>query len=227
MRRRDLMLAALGLGALGASEALRPRNRLVLLKSGTIEAAIPREFGIWSSEVTDLVNPGQAGRLAQSLYSEIVQRTYYSYGGDAAVMMLIAYGDTQSDLLQLHRPESCYPAVGYNIALTQADNIPVGPGAVVPGRRVVATIEDRRENILYWTRLGERLPQSGGAQRTARLENAMEGYVPDGALARFSAVGDTPRSFEMLHRFVPDLLRAMPHDKLPALIGTRLARSVA
>ena len=226
IRRRDLLLLGLGATALGLSEALRPRHRLVLLRSGTIEDAVPREFGTWESQVADLINPEQAGRLANSLYSEIVHRIYYDRETEASVMMLIAYGDTQSDLLQLHRPESCYPAVGFSLALSRTDQIPVAAGSAVPGRRVIATIEDRRENILYWTRLGELLPQSGGEQRTARLENAIRGNVPDGALVRFSVVGDSAPSFDILKRFVPQLLRATPRDKLPALIGTRLARKV-
>ena len=226
IRRRDLMLLGLGATALGVSEALRPRRRLVLLRSGTIEDAVPSQFGNWESEVADLINPEQAGRLAKSLYSEIVHRIYYDRDTEASVMMLIAYGDTQSDLLQLHRPESCYPAVGFSLALSQTDQVPIAARTSIPGRRVIATIEDRRENILYWTRLGERLPQGGGDQRTARLENAMEGYVADGALVRFSAVGDSEPSFGLLRRFVPELLRAVPKDKRPALVGSRLAQRI-
>jgi EpsI family protein len=226
IRRRDMVLGGLGLAALATAEALRPRHRLVLLKSGSLDKSIPRAFGHWESESADLVSPEQAGRLAKTLYSEVVQRSYYDELTKASVMMLIAYGDTQSDLLQLHRPESCYPAVGFSLALSEPARVQISPQGVIPGRRVIATIQDRRENILYWTRLGERLPQSGGDQRTARLENAMEGYVADGALVRISTVGDSEPSFAVLRRFVPELLAAIPRDKLPALIGTRLSRTV-
>jgi hypothetical protein len=115
--RRDLLIGGLALTAAGVAEALRPRKRLVLLRKGTIAQAMPNTFGTWTAEgSTGLVSPAQAGRLSRTLYSEIVQRVYSQTGTGAEVMMLAAYGDTQSDLLQLHRPESCYPAVGFNIA---------------------------------------------------------------------------------------------------------------
>jgi EpsI family protein len=226
MRRRDLILAGLGVGALGAAEALRPRKKLILLKGGTLNDALPRELGPWVSEASDLVNPEQAGRLAKALYSEMAGRTYYNGKTGEQVMMLIAYGDTQSDLLQLHRPESCYPAVGFTLEMSERSDVAIGGGVAIPGRRVIASIQERRESIVYWTRLGERLPSSGGDQRSARLRNAMEGYVADGLLARFSTYADPATAFRTLEGFVGQLLRATPRDKLPALVGTRLAQKI-
>lgn len=227
-RRRDMILAGLGVAALASAQALRPRKRLVLLKDKVkIEDVLPMSFGTWEAQGSSgLVGPEMAGRLARTLYSETVQRVYDDRTTGTTVMLLAAYGDTQSDLLQLHRPESCYPAVGFAIAESRADNLPIGQ-AVLPGRRVVATVSERVENIFYWTRLGERIPQSGSQQRDARLKNAMEGYVADGILVRFSVVGDRDPSFKVLHRFVPELLAATRPEGRPALIGTRLARQFA
>ena len=226
LRRRDALLAGLGIGALGLTEALRPRRRLVLLKKGDIDGAMPRQFGDWVAHDANLVSPEQAGRLAKSLYSETVGRTYENQVDGSAVMILAAYGDTQSDLLQLHRPEICYPAVGYTLTLSEPAAVALGAGASLPARRVIAVSDEYVENIIYWTRLGERLPQSGGDQRDARLANAMEGYVADGILVRCSAVGDSKTSFKLLERFIPQFLSSVARDGLPALIGTRLARSV-
>lgn len=227
-RRRDLILAGLGVGALATAEVLRPRRRLVLLKSNIkIEDVLPQSFGTWQAQASSgLVGPEMAGRLAKTLYSETVQRTYDDSVSGATVMLLAAYGDTQSDLLQLHRPESCYPAVGFTLNLSRPDNLPVGRG-VLPARRVIATAGERTENIFYWTRLGERIPQSGGQQRNARLQNAMEGFVADGILVRCSVVGEPEASFKVLHRFVPQMLAAARSDGRPALIGTKLSRQIA
>ena len=228
IKRRDLLLAGIAAGSLGVAEALRPRNRLTLLAKGaTISDALPQSFGGWTSEDTTLVNPAMAGRLAKTLYSETVSRVYYDAEGQG-VMVLIAYGDTQSDLLQLHRPESCYPAVGYTIRLSRPVEVPVAPGANVPARRVIATTEERIENIIYWTRLGELLPQSAGDQRDARLQNAMQGSVPDGVLIRLSILGEDPAvAFATLEAFVPVMLRAIKPNQRPAFVGTRLASRIA
>lgn len=228
MLRRDLILAGLGLAAAGGAEALRPRKRLVLLRNTTIEETIPRSFAGWEAEtVSDLVGPEQAGRLARSLYSEIVTRVYYEAATGAGVMLLAAYGDTQSDLLQLHRPESCYPAVGFTLRLAQSVDLQLPGGAILPARRVVATTEQRTESIVYWARMGEVLPQTGGQQRMARLDNAVQGYVPDGILVRCSTVGDPEAAFKLVDRFVTAMLHAVPKDKRPALVGTELAGRIA
>lgn len=226
MRRRDLVLAGLAVSALGTAEALRPRRKMKLLRSGSVAEAIPERFGEWEAHADELVSPDQAGRLAKTLYSEIVSRTYVDSSSTDAVMLLAAYGDTQSDLLQLHRPESCYPAVGFTLRSARSVSLPIGGGAILPSREVVATIEDRVENILYWTRMGEALPRTGGEQRDARLSNAIEGLVPDGILVRCSMVGDTQRCFQVLATFVTDLLASVPRHQQPALIGTQLSQRV-
>jgi EpsI family protein len=228
MRRRDLIIAGLAVAAAASAEALRPRRKLILLRSGKIDDLVPKTFGSWSADTSSgLVGPEQAGQLARTLYSEIVERIYHDEASGAAVMMLAAYGDTQSDLLQLHRPESCYPAVGFTIRSTLPKSLPVSGRAVLPVREVVATAEGRSENIVYWTRIGESLPQSGKEQRQVRLEDAMRGYVSDGILFRCSVVGDSDTSFAVLEEFVPALLNATNPASRPALIGTQLTKKMA
>lgn len=228
MRRRDLIIAGFAAAAAVAAEGLRPRKKLILLRSGKIDELVPKTFGNWSAEASSgLVSPDQAGKLAKSLYSEIVERVYTDEKTGAAVMVLAAYGDTQSDLLQLHRPESCYPAVGFTILSTKPKRLPISGQALLPAREVVASSEGRNENIVYWTRIGESLPQSGGEQRRVRLNDALRGYVSDGILFRCSVVGDSAAAFQILEGFVPQLLSATKPKSRPALIGDRLASQMA
>jgi EpsI family protein len=227
IRRRDLIMAGLALIAAGTAEALRPRKKLILLRGGKIDALVPKAFGTWTAEGSNgLVSPDQAGKLAKSLYREIVERIYHDDKTGAAVMVLAAYGDTQSDLLQLHRPESCYPAVGYTIRSTRPKDLVLPGGARLPIREVIATAEGRVENIVYWTRIGEALPQSAGEQRKARFNDAIHGYVSDGILFRCSAIGDSEACFKVLEAFVPALLAATQRSGRPALIGDQIARQM-
>lgn len=227
--RRDLLIGGACVGAAGIAYALKPRNRLVLLKDGKMADALPLSFGDWSAESSDgLVQPNTEGDLAATLYSEMVGRIYHQASTGVAVMMLVAYGDTQSDLLQLHRPESCYPAVGFNIVSSEPGALALAGGARVPVRRVVASAQGRQENIIYWARMGEYLPGSSGEQRQVRLQTAMDGYVPDGALIRFSVVGDdSVAAFKILEGFIPELLTAVAVKQRPALIGTQLSKTMS
>lgn len=227
--RRNLLIGGACVAAGGAAHALKPRKRLVLLPQGKMADLLPLAVGDWSAVNADgLVQPQSEGDLAATLYSEMVGRIYQQSSTGAAVMMLVAYGDTQSDMLQLHRPESCYPAVGFNLVSTQPATLKLARGAEVPVRRVIAEAQGRRENIVYWTRIGEALPDSARAQREARLRTAMRGYTPDGVLLRFSVVGlDSEAAFATIDEFIADLLDSVPPAKRKALIGTKLADAMA
>lgn len=225
--RRDLILGAASLAAAGAAYQLKPRRRVSLLGEVKLENTVPMSFGPWAAEdFTNLVKPETVGKLAARLYSEMIQRIYHHQVTGDQVMVLIAYGDTQSDLLQLHRPESCYPAVGFQLVSSVDAQIPLTPALAIPGRRVIAVKGDREENILYWTRLGEFLPTGSWEQRDARLRTAMQGYIPDGGLFRFSALGDDrDETFKLLDGFVLDLMRAVPPAGRRGMVGTKIARA--
>lgn len=226
--RRDLLIGAACVAAAGGAYWLKPKKRLVLLSKGKMADAIPLKFGDWSAEASDgLVQPKTEGDLASTLYSEMVGRVYHQASTGAAVMMLVAYGDTQSDLLQLHRPEACYPAVGFNLLSSTPAELFLPDRVPMMVRHVVAAMADRQENIVYWTRMGEYLPNSGGEQRKARLRTAMQGYVPDGALVRFSMVGENAAaSFGQMDAFIAELMGAVSVSNRPALVGTALAKAM-
>jgi EpsI family protein len=227
--RRGILLGAACVVAAGAAQELRPHKHFSLLGKAKMAVIVPTSFGPWSAQDDDgLVKPDTKGTLASRLYNEILQRIYRNADTGVELMMLIAYGDTQSDLLQLHRPESCYPAVGFNLLSTVPARIPLGHGSAIPGRQVVAEKGDRIENIVYWTRLGEYLPTSFSEQRKARLYTAMRGYVPDGGLFRFSVLGsDRGLAFDSLNKFVADLMAAVQPQNRRGMVGTEIARKLA
>jgi EpsI family protein len=226
--RRDIILGVPALAGAGLAYQLKPHRKLKILGKRKMADIVPASFGNWSSQSADgLVTPETEGKLAARLYNEIVSRSYADAKTGDEVMMLIAYGDTQSDLLQLHRPEACYPAVGFKVNLSRDAAVPIGPHAVLPTRRVLATRADRAERIVYWTRVGEFLPTTGNGQRKAQLSTAMQGYVPDGALFRFSSVRPDPSAFDVLDGFIRELVQAVAPANRPPLLGSGLARQVA
>lgn len=219
MRRRDVLIGGAGIAAAGAAWGMTPRAALNLLGEAKLADIVPERFGRWVSEPSDkLVQPKTEGKLADRLYSDTLTRIYTQAETGRAVMMLMAYGSTQSDLLQLHRPETCYPAFGFRIERSAAVRLDIGDRAL-PARELLAVGPARTESILYWTRVGDQLPTSNEEQRIARLRMAMAGYVPDGLLARFSMEGRKAGSFGQLGDFARELLAAIPSARVGALIG--------
>ncbi len=223
--RREFLIGGVCLAAAGGAAWLKPRHEVPLLRGGKVAEVVPATFGDWTSEdVGDPYAVNGEQTLASKLYSEQEVRNYRNSRTNADIMMLLAYGQRQSDELQLHRPEVCYPAFGYSLVRNEPVSVPIGGKAVIPARRLAAEAEGRRENIIYWTRMGEFLPQGKGQQRVDRLQIAMQGIIPDGLLSRFSVAGDNPdQDWKVIEAFVAELITAIDPTKRKVLIGTERA----
>ena len=226
MQRRDFIVGGACLFGAAAAQALRPRNRVNLIGSAKLDDITPSNFGGWRQmHIGQVLQPRTEGTLAAELYSQMLGRVYQNSSGDY-VMLALAYGDTQSDVLQLHRPETCYPAFGFAISDFSRGTIDVG-SAHVRTRSLVAKASDRLENVTYWTRIGEYLPTTQSEQRKDKFKTALAGIIPDGILVRASSLGeDSERSLALNHAFLRDLLLAIDPKELPVFIGTRLASIV-
>jgi EpsI family protein len=226
--RRNLLLGGACVAAAVAGTALKPRREVPLLKGAKLADVVPAAFGDWVSEdMSDPLAINGEGTLSAKLYNELVVRQYVNEKAQVAITALLAYGGRQSDELQLHRPEICYPAFGYDVLRNEPISLPVGGSATVPARRLLAQQDDRQESIIYWSRMGEALPQDGGQQRKARLEIAMQGIIPDGLLSRFSIVGDDPgQDWAAIGAFVAELIAAVAPNRRNVLIGTERAKLI-
>ncbi|MGH7024041.1 MAG: exosortase C-terminal domain/associated protein EpsI [Caulobacteraceae bacterium] len=226
--RRDMLIGAGCVLTAGAAWAMVPRRHVSLLGARDLGDIVPRAFGEWTSaDTTDLVAPNEPGSLAATLYQSTIGRIYRQASTGAQLAMLIAHGDTQSDALQLHRPEICYPAFGFAIASSQALLTPVAAGVSIPSRVLVAKASGGQEVVLYWTRLGEFLPQSRREQQIDRLRTALNGEVGDGVLARFSIdTPDTAGATATMEGFAGALVRAMKSADRASLIGSARAEAL-
>jgi EpsI family protein len=231
IERRDLLLGGVCAGAVGVAEWLRPRQEMRLLPSGQrLSNVVPTAIPGWSAAAGgDIVIPRTEGSLASRLYDDELARNYRASNATSdspPIMLLIAYGSNQSDSLQLHRPEACYPAVGFEVTPTRLLNLPLGARHVLPAVALTATLESRIEDIVYFTRVGESLPRTEGEQRRDRLQAAMAGTVGDGLLLRASSIRDDSGEdrFSQVQDFLIILLRAMSSAQRIVLLGRRFAQ---
>lgn len=228
LRRRDLLLGSMLLASAGGAFALEPRNQLILRGDKLFEDMVPLAFGEWDVTPSNaMILPREdENSLAAMLYSETVSRLYTSRTR-MPVMLVIAYGDTQSDRLQLHRPEVCYTAIGFEVGQSRKVEVQLPGGASVPMRALVARNSQRIEPILYWTRVGDFLPTNSHEQRNAKIRTALQGYVADGVLVRMSTVAEpTPEVFAELEAFAVEMLRASDPRILPGLVGRPVAEAM-
>ena len=225
--RRDLILGGGLLLAAGGAAALTPRHRIEYLNGRKLDNLIPKKIGNWVDTPSDaFVLPKTPGSLADRLYSDTVGRLYVAPNA-IGVMMVLAYGNLQSDLLQLHRPETCYAAVGFQISASDKTKLNVVGNVAVPVRELTASTDNRVEPIVYWTRIGDDLPTDGREQRTMRLQQQIAGIIPDGILVRLSTVGDPgPQTFAALRAFGRAFILAVAPADRQILIGPTLANGL-
>lgn len=227
--RRQLLIAGACFGAAAGTAALTPRRSLSLLGKAKIEDITPRVFGGWREVlVGQVVQPREEGSLSDQLYSQLLTRVYHHAQSGDSVMLAIAYGDTQSDLLQLHRPESCYRSFGFELSQSSVDAVPLIGGAQILTRNLLATAPGRVETVSYWTRVGEFLPTSQREQTLNKLRTSMQGLIADGILVRCSTLGENlAQAKRANHHFQAALIAALAPANRAAFVGSALAAQLA
>ncbi|KHS41754.1 exosortase-associated protein EpsI, V-type [Novosphingobium subterraneum] len=221
--RRNLLAGLACAGSLGLAEALRPRRTLAFVPADAeLGTLIPSDVAPWiAGEGGEIVIPRVEGSLASRLYSQQVARFYRDPAATLpSVMLLAAYGKAQSDVLQLHRPEVCYPAIGFEIVDRWFVDLDAGRGRKVPAVALTARTGARTEDIVYWTRVGLDLPRTTAEQRSGRLKAAFAGYIGDGLLVRASAVRNAQVPLHRtVIRFHETLLNNLADASRLAMIG--------
>jgi EpsI family protein len=185
-----------------------------------IDARVPHAFGEWSPVpgVQPVRPPPDS--LEAEIYNQEVARAFVDREGHV-IFLMIAYGESQSDRLQLHHPEVCYTAQGFRVTRPTTSEFQWSPSSrPIPVTRLVATREDRLEPISYWMRIGYDVTNSNWGRNELKLEYGLRGWIPDGALFRVSTVGvPVNASFEVQDKFIRDLLNAVPAETRDFMIG--------
>lgn len=208
LSRRHFFMGAAMLATAGVAFARQPQVGNPVVKRETFEKWVPQEFGQWSMVGSSGVVLPSPDSLSDRLYDNLVTRVYDS--PTAAVMVLLAYNNMQDGVLQVHRPEICYPVGGYKLTETERISIPA-LGRQVPANIFTATGADRTEQVVYFTRLGSEYPRSWAEQRLAVVEENLAGRIPDGMMMRASVLStDRPASLEALRGFFGDFATAAP-----------------
>jgi EpsI family protein len=185
-----------------------------------VNAHVPMAFGEWKALPGSGVIRPPADGLEAEVYNQEAFRAYADKEGHI-VFFVVAYGESQSDRLQLHHPEVCYTAQGFRVTRPTTAKFAWSPSAPpIQLSRLVATREDRVEPISYWMRIGYDNTTSNWARQALKLGYGLRGWIPDGALFRVSTIGLPPEeSFRVQDKFIRDLLNSVDPETRAFMVG--------
>lgn len=193
--------------------ALKPTRRLADAQPPMVLVEIvPTGFGDWQLDTKTVpitVSPDVQARL-DVLYNQTLNRTYVNSQGQR-MMLSIAYGGDQSgDGTQVHRPEFCYTAQGFQLTRNLVGDLATRYGRL-PVKRLLAVQGRRSEPITYWITVGDKATVPGVSRKLSQLAYGLTGRVPDGMLVRVSSIdADTQNAYRLQEEFINDMLAAMP-----------------
>jgi len=217
LERRKLLLGLLFCSAAGLAAWRKPERHLDYLGKAKLDDIVPKTIGPWKFlAASGLVVPPE-DQMARAIYSQLLTRVY-SDGQNAPVMLLLAQSGSETGILQIHRPETCYTASGYHISAVTSHPVTIG-SKVVPANAMDATANGATEHILYWTRVGNKMPANWGQQKMAVAEQNLRGILPDAILVRISTVSDDPaRAWASLDAFTRAFIQSLPANRRDVFI---------
>lgn len=221
LSRRHMLMGGALCGVAALAYARLPKPDVLPLKTGALDAMVPDRIGAWTFETTSGLVVPPADALSDRLYDEVMTRVYVGENVPS-VMFLIAYSSSQTGLLQVHRPEVCYPVGGYRLSATRIEPMQIDAQHSLPIRTFTAESPTRTEQVLYWTRVGDAMPTNWMWQRIAVAEANLKGVIPDGILVRASVImNDAEEAAPFLTRFIRDLDRSLAPPGRKLLFGIR------
>lgn len=219
LSRRKFALGLAFASIAGVAAARQPSKNVDYLGKAKLDQILPEKLGRWTFMTSSgLVVPPE-DQLAQALYAQLLTRVYASESG-SLIMLLVAQSGSQTGILQIHRPEFCYTAGGYELSPSTPHKVTLPQNATLPALSISATLRGTTEQIVYWTRVGEHLPQSWTQQRLAVAMDNLRGIIPDAVMVRVSTYGnDRAAALAEIDDFIRTMIGSVAPSARRVFIG--------
>lgn len=203
--------------------ALRPTQKMSEQKQQfNLEAMIPQQFGDWKEDQASnslLVDPTVTESVSKT-YLQSLSRSFINSKGQR-IMLAIAYGGDQNDMMQVHKPEICYTAQGFQIEKSHDSQFSTDFGSFTV-RKMLAVKGARLEPVTYWVTIGNKVAVNPLQWRLERIRYGLTGVVPDGLLFRVSTIGDNiDDEYSIQQQFVTELMNKIAPDARSRLLGIK------
>ena len=205
--RREVLGGLAMLSAAGVAAARKPDIELNYLGNRKLDDIIPVQIGRWKFVSTSGLVVPPKDQLELTLYSQLLTRVYYD--GQVPIMLLMAYSATQNGFLQVHRPEFCYTASGFDLSDFARHDVRVGQDRTIRVNTLTAIRDGGGEKLLYWIRIGNHIPLSWAEQKLVFAEDNLRRLIPDSILVRVSTpLMDDAAAMNSIDEFVGQLVTA-------------------
>jgi EpsI family protein len=182
--RREAMAGLAMLAAGGVAAVRKPDITLDYLGKNKLDEILPAQIGNWKFISTSGLIVPPSDQLALAIYSQTITRLYTD--GNSVLGLLVAYSASQTGFLQVHRPEFCYRAAGFELSDFALRDVQIDASRSIRVNTLLATREGGGEKLLYWTRIGQHIPVSWAQQKLAAAQENLRRIIPDAALIRVS-----------------------------------------
>lgn len=222
---KKLITMALMIASALVAPMLRATNSLADQRPPMdLENMVPRQFGEWREQTglaMQLVDPEMQASVDR-LYSSTLARTYINRDG-YRIMVSIAYGKDQSDALQVHKPEICYPAQGFQIQAKERIALDM-PERSFPATRLLTHMGQRFEPITYWIVLGDQVTRGGADKKLKEIRySLLQRTMPDGMLVRLSSIDrNSGQAHHIQAEFAAAMVGAIAPENRPRFAGATI-----
>ncbi len=209
LSRRQVLTGLLMASAAAVAAVRKPNIRLNYLGNHNLEDVVPKRIGRWDFVTNSgLVIPPN-DQLQLALYSQLLTRVYSD--GNNSIELLIAYSAAETGFLQVHRPEFCYTAAGYQLSDFVLHKVQLPGAHSLTANTLTATRDSSTEKLLYWVRIGDHIPHSWAQQKLIFAEDNLRRLMPDAALIRISTVGlADAQALATIDEFAREMIASMP-----------------
>jgi EpsI family protein len=209
------------LAAAGLTVMLKPQNDIYThAQKVDLEAVIPQQLGEWKIDLSlpDIQPSGDVQASLKKIYSQTLSRTYINSKG-YKIMLSIAYGDGFDKQLDVHRPEYCYKAQGFEVGDSKDQTFKSTLGNM-PLRRLIAQQGGRIEPISYWITIGGETVSGTFNRKMLKIRRMLTGQVDSGMLIRVSSIdSDSIIAYRNQEDFINALVKNIPEKNRKLVIN--------
>ncbi len=194
------------------ADYLKPTEYMAELNErDVLQKMLSKKIGSWKAQESGiaLIKASDVEDNLNAIYSDILER-HYKNNTNHELFLSLAYGaDQSSDQTQVHRPEFCYPAQGFEITHIRDEKIELSPAHSLVVRRLLAKAPGRVEPITYWLVIGDKATLPGLTRKLIQLEYGLSGKIPDGLLFRVSSI---TKDIEFAYQNQDDFIKSLFYE---------------